>query len=63
MSHSPQEGIVCLGIKLDCVHQMFIMSGQIFEEAHGSRNSIHLGATKMYHDFRWFEKRLSGVSS
>ena len=28
------------------------LRNRILEEAHGSRCSIHLGATKMYHDLR-----------
>ena len=34
------------------------LRNRIIEDAHGDRYSIHLGSTKMYHDFRnafWLE--------
>ncbi|XP_070032321.1 uncharacterized protein [Nicotiana tomentosiformis] len=35
-----------------CVPKVDILKELIFEEAHSSRYSIHLGATKMYHDLK-----------
>ena len=41
-----------------CVPDVDGLRDRIFEEAHGSRNSIYLSSTKMYHDLReisWWE--------
>ena len=41
-----------------CVPDVDGLRDQILEEANGSRYSIHLGSTKMYHDLReiyWWE--------
>ena len=35
-----------------CVPDVDDLRGKVFEKAHGSRYSIHLGATKMYRDLR-----------
>ena len=35
-----------------CVLDVDSLRGQILEEAHGSRYSIHAGATKMYRDLQ-----------
>lgn len=53
MSHSPKGGMGYLGTKVDCcVPDVDDLRRQILEEAHGSRYSIHPGATKMYHDLQ-----------
>ena len=42
-----------LGTKVDCVCQKLMIGEREFlEEAHGSRYSIHPGATKMYRDLQ-----------
>ena len=35
-----------------CVPKVDELRNRILEEAHRSRDSIHLGSTKMYHDLR-----------
>ncbi|XP_070041602.1 uncharacterized protein [Nicotiana tomentosiformis] len=55
------DGVLRLQGRL-CVHNVDILREKILEEAHNSRYSIHLGATKMYIDlrkhywWRWMKK-------
>ena len=52
MSHSPKGELVFLGTKGDYVPDDENLRNRILEESHGSRYSIYLGATKIYHDLR-----------
>ena len=47
-----QRGMVFLGIKVDCVPNVDDLRNRFLKKAHGARFSIHLCATKMYHDLR-----------
>ena len=45
------DGILSYQDKL-CVQDVDDLQTKIIAEAHGSRYSIHLGSTKMYHDLK-----------
>ena len=65
MRHSPGgDGVLRYQGRL-CVPNVEDLRKQILEEAHGSRYSIHPGATKMYHDLRvvyWWDGLKSDIA-
>ena len=56
-SQAGRHGLLWYQVRLS-VPNVDDLRRKIFEEAHGSRYSIHTGATKIYCDLQWF---ISGI--